>query len=217
MKTYSGSEFASPPASLARRIRQRKRPVQERARATVDAVLEATLQVLKREGYQALTTTRVAERAGVSVGTLYQYFPDRDSLVMALKVRYFDQLVATLREAATSVEGRPLAAAIPALIDSLLRFKRANVDLATALREPMVALGGEAIVREATRQLVGSVARILSAARPALPDVAFRAQVLTSAIEGVLSAVMLQSPRQLASPQLDEELTRLALAYATAG
>ena len=66
------------------RIRQRKQPVQGRSRVTTEALLEATLQVLVRDGYGRLTTTRVADRAGVSVGTLYQYFPDKRSLVMAL-------------------------------------------------------------------------------------------------------------------------------------
>lgn len=87
MKEPSGLVFASVPPALRRRVRQRKQPVQERSRATVEAVLEATLQVLLREGLAGLTTTRVAERAGVSVGTLYQYFPDKQSLVMALKVQ----------------------------------------------------------------------------------------------------------------------------------
>ncbi|MDX2014481.1 MAG: TetR/AcrR family transcriptional regulator [Myxococcaceae bacterium] len=179
-------------------------------------MLEATLQVLKRDGYLALTTTRVAERAGVSVGTLYQYFPDKASLVMALKVRYFERLVTSVRDAAGAVEGAPLEIAIPALIGGLLDFKRRHVDLALALREPMVALGGEGLVREASRQLVEATGRILAAARPELKDVALRAQTLNAAIEGVLSAVMFQTPKLLASPQLDAELNRLALAYASA-
>jgi AcrR family transcriptional regulator len=216
MKNASGSEFALASPTLARRIRQRKRPVQQRSLATVDAVLEATLQVLKRDGFLALTTTRVAERAGVSVGTLYQYFPDKASLVMALKVRYFERLVGSVRDAAAQVEGRPLEIAVPALIAGLLRFKREHVDLAMALREPMVALGGEGLVREASRQLIDATARILTGARPGLEDVALRAQTLNAAIEGVLSAVMFQTPRLLGSPQLDAELNRLALAYASA-
>ena len=103
MKDASGLEFAFPTAIAARRIRQRKRPVQERSQATVDAVLEATLQVLKKDGYLALTTTQVAKRAGVSVGTLYQYFPDKASLVVALKVSYFEQMVTAVQSAAREV------------------------------------------------------------------------------------------------------------------
>jgi AcrR family transcriptional regulator len=216
MKNPSGSEFASGRAALTRRIRQRKRPVQQRAQATLEAVLEATLQVLKRDGYLALTTTRVAERAGVSVGTLYQYFPDKASLVMALKVHYFDRLVDAVQRATRRVEGQALEVAIPAMIDGLLTFKRANLELSLALREPMAALGGEAIVREASRQLVGATAAVLRHARPALVDPVGRAQVLNAAIEGVLSAAIFQSPAQISSPGLEAELKRLALAYASA-
>lgn len=216
MKEASGSEFAFPAAAAARRIRQRKRPVQERAQATVDAVLEATLRVLKKDGYLALTTTQVAKRAGVSVGTLYQYFPDKASLVVALKLRYFERMVAAIQTTAHEVEGQPLPIAIPALIDGLLRFKRSNLDLSIALREPMLALGGEAIARDATRRLVDATAEILRRARPELDDAVERARILNAAIEGVLTSVIFQSPRQITSPELQRELTRLALAYATA-
>lgn len=216
MKDSSGSAFAFPAATVTRRVRQRKQPVQERSQATVDAVLEATLQVLKREGFQALTTTRVAQRAGVSVGTLYQYFPDKASIVTALKLRYFERMVSTVQEVASSVAGAPLEVAIPALIDALLRFKREHFDLAMAIREPMVALGGESLLREASQKLVEATASVLLGARPNLKDAKLRAQTLNAAIEGVLSAVMFQSPKQLSSGQLDAELNRLALAYASA-
>ena len=179
-------------------------------------MLEATLQVLKKDGYLALTTTQVAKRAGVSVGTLYQYFPDKASLVVALKVSYFEQMVTAVQSAAREVQGQPLPAAIPALIEGLLKFKRANLDLSIALREPMLALGGEAIARDATRRLVDATAEILRRARPRLTNPEARARVLNAAVEGVLSSVIFQAPREIASPELQRELTRLALAYARA-
>jgi len=62
----------------------RKKPTQQRSRQTVDAILEAAAQVLVEKGYAASTTNRIASRAGVSIGSLYQYFPNKDSIVMAL-------------------------------------------------------------------------------------------------------------------------------------
>ena len=62
----------------------RKSPVQARSTVTVEAIYEATIQVLLSQGAERLTTTRVAERAGVSVGTLYQYFPNKQSLLFAV-------------------------------------------------------------------------------------------------------------------------------------
>ena len=65
-------------------LKPRKTPVQARSEATVDAIFKATIQVLLSDGERRLTTTRVAERAGVSVGTMYQYFPHKQALLYAV-------------------------------------------------------------------------------------------------------------------------------------
>ncbi len=69
------------------RRHHRKTPRQARALATVDIILDATALVLVDEGHDRATTNRVAERAGVSIGSLYQYFPNRDALLGALRHR----------------------------------------------------------------------------------------------------------------------------------
>ena len=69
-------------------LEPRKTPVQARSAASVDAILEATVQVLLKVGKERLTTTRVAARAGVSVGTLYQYFPNKSALLQAALKRH---------------------------------------------------------------------------------------------------------------------------------
>lgn len=66
---------------------QRRMPRQARAQATVDSILEAAAQVLQRGGHDAFNTNSVAERAGVSIGTLYQYFPDKDAILVAVAHR----------------------------------------------------------------------------------------------------------------------------------
>jgi AcrR family transcriptional regulator len=75
----------------------RKRPQQARAQSTVHAILEATVQVLEREGPDAATTTRIAEVAGVSVGTLYQYFSHRDAILDALQEREFERALGLMQ------------------------------------------------------------------------------------------------------------------------
>lgn len=69
----------------------RKQPQQARSKATVSAVLDATIRILDREGPDAATTTRVAEVAGISIGTLYQYFSHRDAILDALQDREFER------------------------------------------------------------------------------------------------------------------------------
>jgi AcrR family transcriptional regulator len=70
----------------------RRSPRQERSRQTVDAVLDAVERVLKREGVSAITTNRIAEAAGVSIGSVYQYFPDKQSIFAALHQRHVEQV-----------------------------------------------------------------------------------------------------------------------------
>lgn len=76
--------------------RPRKEPRQERSRATVDAILTAAAEVFERSGYDRTTTDAIAERAGVSVGTLYQYFPTKDALLRKLVERHIAAIVRAL-------------------------------------------------------------------------------------------------------------------------
>ena len=82
----------------------RKKPIQGRSKATVEAILEGTIRVLLDEGFETLTTTRVAEVAGVGVGTLYQYFPAKESLLFALLEREMATLEAELLGALVATE-----------------------------------------------------------------------------------------------------------------
>src|SRR5437773_55844 len=70
----------------------RREPRQKRARQTVEIVLDAVVEVLKRDGVSAVTTNRIAEVAGVSIGSVYQYFPDKQAIFMALHARHVDQI-----------------------------------------------------------------------------------------------------------------------------
>ena len=78
----------------------RKTPIQARSTVTVEAIWEATIQVLLEVGPDRLTTTRVAERAGVSVGTLYQYFPNKHSLLFSVAERHLNRVADAVERAA---------------------------------------------------------------------------------------------------------------------
>lgn len=85
------------------RLRPRKQPSQERARATIDAILGATARILVARGWSGLTTNHVAAKAGVSVGTLYEWFPGKEALVAALVDRHLDRAEALLAERAAAM------------------------------------------------------------------------------------------------------------------
>lgn len=110
--------------------RARKRPRQERSRLTVEAILDAAVQVFARRGYAAGTTTRIADRAGVSVGSLYQYFPDKDAILVALAERHIqqshDMVSAVLDEVS---EAMPLREVVWRLVDAMVAFHVHEPDL----------------------------------------------------------------------------------------
>src|SRR5271167_2767949 len=97
-------------------LEPRKSPVQARSAATVDAVLEATLQVLLQVGKERLTTTRVARRAGVSVGTLYQYFPNKSALLKAALKRHLDEVSEAVERVCAGQKGCSLEQMAAALM-----------------------------------------------------------------------------------------------------
>ncbi|TAJ87631.1 TetR/AcrR family transcriptional regulator [Reyranella sp.] len=94
----------------------RKSASQKRSQATVEALLDATARVLTREGYDRASTNRIAATAGVSVGSLYQYFPNKEALVAALVSRHNREMLELLRNALKEVASLDLATAIRELV-----------------------------------------------------------------------------------------------------
>jgi AcrR family transcriptional regulator len=96
----------------------RKAPQQARSRVTTDAILDAAAHILGERGWTGLTTNGVAEVAGVSIGSLYQYFPNKLALIEAVRRRHFDDVLGVLRAAAD--ESRPRSRRIAALVDGMI-------------------------------------------------------------------------------------------------
>lgn len=121
------------PTLVQASLEPRKTPVQARATVSVESILEATLQVLLEVGQSRLTTTRVAERAGVSVGTLYQYFPNKNALLQTVMDRHLTEIVQVVESACAGLHGQPLAAMAEGLVREFLRAKLGNIRKSMAL------------------------------------------------------------------------------------
>ena len=104
-------------------LEPRKTPVQARSTASVNAILEATIQVLLDVGKERLTTTRVALRAGVSIGTLYQYFPNKSALLQAALRRHLSEVAEAVETVCREQEGESLTRMTTALITAFLEAK----------------------------------------------------------------------------------------------
>ncbi len=118
-------------------LKPRKQPRQERARQTVDAILEAAAQVFERQGYAAGTTNRIAERAGISIGSLYQYFPSKDAILVAIVERHIDEGAAALGPVLAELEADPPppGVAFRRLMQGMLELHRHRPDLHRVLFE----------------------------------------------------------------------------------
>ena len=142
-------------------LRPRKQPVQARSETTVLAIYEASIQVLLSVGYRKLTTTRVAERAGVSVGTLYQYFPNRQALIRAVLERYLMEMSASIEADCHTLRGRSLDEIGAGMVDAMIAAKWRRLDVSRAMHEPLVEVGGAELVRASAARGASLVADLL--------------------------------------------------------
>ncbi|QPF94716.1 TetR/AcrR family transcriptional regulator [Bradyrhizobium commune] len=129
----------------------RKNASQERSRATVDALVEATARILVREGFEKTSTNRIAEIAGVSVGSLYQYFPSKEALVAAVIERHNQEIMDVVRTTLTEVTDLPIEKAVRRLVTVAIDAHRINPELHRVLAEQIPRAGKldvEAVNRE---------------------------------------------------------------------
>ncbi len=124
---------------MKNRFVPRKRPVQRRSQATVDAILDAAAQVLRKKGYAKTTTNTIAERAGVSIGSLYEYFPNKDAVFAALQEKLhraqFASVISQISIAATASAKDVIEKVLSARISSALE----QPDIVTILEEQVPA------------------------------------------------------------------------------
>src|ERR1700751_790773 len=104
-------------------LEPRKRPVQARSAASVDAILEAAIQVLLSVGKERLTTTKIASRAGVSIGTLYQYFPNKSAILQAALKRHLDEVTKAVEQVCREQQGNTLKQMAAGLVNAFLEAK----------------------------------------------------------------------------------------------
>jgi len=140
----------------------RKKPCQQRSRATVEAVLTAAVQIFEAWGYAAGTTNRIAERAGVSIGTVYQYFPNKEAIAVALLERHLaeGQLRLQAWVGRAVAEPRPLRATLRGFVEGMIELHAGQPRLQHILLEetPLPARVHDALLageREAAKTVAG--------------------------------------------------------------
>jgi len=148
-------------------LNPRKSPRQARATATLDAMFEATIQVLVTDGPHRLTTTRVAQRAGVSVGTMYQYFPHKQALFYALNERYLDVLAGKVEAACLTQRGAAIGQMVEALVTTYWHAKTERPEVTRALYRSVVEIDNEALIAAFASRVDAATAEMLASASDA--------------------------------------------------
>jgi AcrR family transcriptional regulator len=123
----------------------------------VEAISEATIQVLLSHGADRLTTTRVAERAGVSVGTLYQYYPNKESLLFAVLEDHLGRVTAAVETACEQASHKPLSQIIRTVVEAFVDAKMDRTDISVALYQIAANVGGPALVKKAGQRATEGV------------------------------------------------------------
>ncbi|MBT9331381.1 TetR/AcrR family transcriptional regulator [Paracidobacterium acidisoli] len=195
-------------------LEPRKSPVQARSAASVEAVLKATIQVLLKAGRERLTTTRVAARAGVSVGTLYQYFPNKSALLRAALQRHMDEIVSAMETVCREQAGSSLETMATALVTGFLEAKMRDPKTSVALYAVSSDVDGARISREMGMKANRAIVAMLATAKDELTSEPQMVAAMLQATMAGVSRRLLES----ASPEEDyeklrDELVFLARAY----
>lgn len=190
----------------------RKKPSQARSRATVDAIIESGARILGDRGWAGFTTNAVAAVAGTSIGSLYQYFPDKLSLVEAIRRRHFDEVLAVLRKAMAG--DLPLPQRAEALVEGMIDAHNINPELHRVLLDEAPGHDGSRLAHDAFLAEYQSHYRDFVAthrSRRNDPSDDVLAQLLSGAVEGVIHSAARK--RMLGSPELKQELVRMICSY----
>jgi AcrR family transcriptional regulator len=196
----------------------RRQPTQDRAQKTIETIFQATAQIVEVDGEEALSTNKIAAKAGFSIGTLYQYFPSKEAILLAMiareRRRVLDRLGEVLRAAELN-EATPhqiVAELIHLLVESFAAghgARRAMIRLAWQVDH----LEG---VTQALREASETIALYLARLAAHQKDIQFRTSpatlfVVTRAVMGAIRSASLEKSALLGSPELEAELVKLCL------
>jgi AcrR family transcriptional regulator len=202
-----------PPRPLTR---PRKEPRQERARVTVDAILSATAHILVKEGYDRASTNRIALAAGVSVGSLYQYFPSKEALVAALIERHSAEMLSYLEDRASKPPpGAAVRDVVRDVVRAMVEAHRVDPKLHRVLMEQVPRVGALKRLTELDERALLLIRAYLESRRAEIrpKNLKLAAFLLASLVEAVTHGAVLMHPEYLVDLELVEETTDVICRY----
>ena len=198
----------------------RKMPRQARSQQTVAAIVQAAAQVFQRHGYAAGTTDRIAERAGVSIGSLYQYFPNKDALLVALGEWHIAEGFTRMREVLAQVQAEQptVEVMLRMFVEAMIALHAHEPELHRVLfEEAPLPASLRRTLREGELAFAAEVQSVLQAIPDlALPRPAMTAYLLVQTVEGLVHRFVLHPPSNLDVAMFTDELVHLLRRYLTA-
>jgi AcrR family transcriptional regulator len=203
-----------PVKTKVRQSGKRRKPRQRRAQQTVEAILGAVVRILKRESAHAVTTNHIAEVAGVSIGSVYQYFPDKRAIFTALHQRHIEEIDRLMETTLVENAGSSLEKLIRALIEAMVDAHTADPELYQALFSEVPHMADE--TRDFPVRLHGAFRLALASrikelkARRDLDKAAF---VVAHMIDSLSHGAMFRRPQSVSLAAAKEEAVHAVLAY----
>ncbi len=195
----------------------RKLPQQDRSHMTVEAILEATTHILTEEGYDKANTNRIAERAGISIGSLYQYFPNKESLMAALMEQHSNEIAELVESKLQHLFDAPLETAIPELVRAVIAAHAINPSLHQVLNEEIPR-------SERLQQMQNADERIAELLRAYLirwsdriypQNLEMTVFILCRTLESLCHSAAIEHPSFVSDSQFEQEVSNLLLLYLT--
>ncbi len=198
----------------------RKQPQQPRAKETVRAILEATAQILDRESLDAATTKRIAEVAGVSIGSLYQYFSHRDAILEALQDREFERTIEVMQAVFGdgNLDKAPIET-VTAALRGLAALYAQSPGLHRVLTIEGLRVAKSERVHAFDRRVIELIRYFLTATRAPLrlTDVEAASFIIYQSVRATMLAHLLERPHGLDVDRLIRELTKFLTSYVLGG
>jgi AcrR family transcriptional regulator len=193
------------------RTTPRKLPRQDRSKVTVEAILTAAAHILTEDGYDNASTNRIAERAGVSIGSLYQYFPNKESIMTALRESHVDEMIAIVESTLNKSANLPIDVALHELVKACIAAHAINPILHQVLNEQVPRVNHNST----EAKIVTLLREFLEQRRDQiqLRDFELTIFILGRTIESLTHAAVIEHPEFLKETQLEEEITKLLLSY----
>ncbi|MGG6295742.1 TetR/AcrR family transcriptional regulator [Leptolyngbya sp. AN02str] len=200
-----------------RSIIPRKLPQQDRSRLTVEAILEATTHILTEEGYDKANTNRIAERAGISIGSLYQYFPNKESLMAALMDQHSNEIAALVEAKLQNLFDVPPEVAIPELIRAVIAAHAIDPCLHQVLSEEIPRSERPQQMQTADERIAELLQAYLTRWRDRISpqNLDMTVFILSRTVESLCHSAVIEHPSFVSNSQFEQEVSNLLLLYLT--